>query len=222
MSEIIDVKNDTLPIIEVPPELRGLSDEEIIKRSEKELREVSGKRKKGERRPSKRDRLAMKAQRASDEARTLFGIAAESQRDMIKNAFTEKSRSFSTFDPQKASFGATGFLTAAAIPSRNPSDERNISVPEPTTPSSGRVLKASFGAKIGEKPKAIIISAAELALQKAEERAKKIREALFAKRSASPANSASTASAPAAVTADTPPVKRPRGRPRKNPLPAND
>lgn len=54
MSEIADVKEEMLPIIEVPPELRGLSDEEIIKRSEKELREVSGKRKKGERRPGKR------------------------------------------------------------------------------------------------------------------------------------------------------------------------
>lgn len=47
MSEIADVKEEMLPIIEVPPELRGLSDEEIIKRSEKELREVSGNAKKG-------------------------------------------------------------------------------------------------------------------------------------------------------------------------------
>lgn len=83
------------------------------------------------------------------------------------------------------------------------------------TPSSGRVLKASFGAKVGEKPKAVIVSAAELALQKAEERAKKIREALFAKRTTA---SAIQTDGPAAQP-EGQPVKRPRGRPRKNPLP---
>ena len=79
---------------------------------------------------------------------------------------------------------------------------------EPPKPPSGRVLKGSFGAKPGDKPKAVIVSAADLARQRIEERAKKIREALMAK------NRALHPEAAAEM-----PVKRPRGRPRKNPLP---
>lgn len=172
MSEPVDVRATThLEVIEVPPELRGLSDEEIISRSEKVLREVSGKRKKGERRPSKRVRLALKEQKAQAEAKAMFDLKP------IADEVME---------------------IAAPKP------------PVPTTPASGRVLKASFGARSGDKPKAVIVSAAELALQKAEERAKKIREALFAKRAAT--------SAPIANSTDEQPVKRPRGRPRKNPI----
>ena len=79
---------------------------------------------------------------------------------------------------------------------------------EPPKPPSGRVLKGSFGAKPSDKPKAVIVSAADLARQRIEERAKKIREALMAK------NRALHPEAAAEI-----PVKRPRGRPRKNPLP---
>ena len=84
----------------------------------------------------------------------------------------------------------------------------NSVLSEPPKPPSGRVLKGSFGAKPGDKPKAVIVSAADLARQRIEERAKKIREALMAK------NRALHPEAAAEM-----PVKRPRGRPRKNPLP---
>ena len=57
-----NLSNIALQIIEVPPELRGLTDEEIIQNSEKK-RDFSGKRKNGAARPSKKDRLALKQQK---------------------------------------------------------------------------------------------------------------------------------------------------------------
>ena len=61
-------------------------------------------------------------------------------------------------------------------------------------------------AKTGDKPKAVIVSAADHAKQKAEERAKKIQDFFKAKH-------------PEATTKpDGTPVKRGRGRPRKNPI----
>lgn len=220
MSEIADVKEEMLPIIEVPPELRGLSDEEIIKRSEKELREVSGKRKKGERRPGKRERIAAKERKSHEEAAALFRSSVETlppqKSEIFRNAFTEKSPSCTKIEPEQRHPGTTNFLMTAKKTS--PSGNEKSATTKTflgQTPSSGRVLKASFGAKVGEKPKAVIVSAAELALQKAEERAKKIREALFAKRTTA---SAIQTDGPAAQP-EGQPVKRPRGRPRKNPLP---
>ena len=53
-------KKELLQITEVPPELRGLSDEEIIKNSESKEKKFIGKRHNGARRPSKRERLAQK------------------------------------------------------------------------------------------------------------------------------------------------------------------
>ncbi len=223
-------KEKRLEIIEVPPELQGPTDEEILKMSEKVLREVSGKRKKGERRPSKRARIAMKEQRAQEEAQKLamelFGTnnqkAAEDMRprntgvpeyrnlplekqELVRNAFTPKSQGYTGF-VSSASFGFN--LKKVEIHT-----EAKKQATQPTPPPSGRVLKASFGGKTEEKPKAVIVSAADLARQRAEERAKKIREALMAKRGPV-ANEG-----PAATADGEQPVKRPRGRPRKNPLP---
>ncbi|PZW63746.1 hypothetical protein [Fibrobacter sp. UWR1] len=143
---------ETLEIIEVPPELRGPSDEEILKMSEKVLREVKGKRKKGERRPSKRRRAELKTERALQEAQNVarnFFAFKETNYDIITQGFN----SFTT---------STNFALSASSPRR--------------------VLKASFGSKLIEKPKAVIVSAAELAKQRAEEKARKIREALMAKK----------------------------------------
>ena len=79
-------------------------------------------------------------------------------------------------------------------------------ISEPLKPASGRVLKASFGSRNGPAPKAVIVSAAELERQKAEDRAKKI-QAFFRARH------------PEATTLPNgEPIKRLRGRPRKNPL----
>ena len=79
----------------------------------------------------------------------------------------------------------------------------------PSVPSSGRVLRGSFGAKPSDEAKAKVYSVAELERIRMEERAKKIRAELARK---------NKPAAPA-LAEDGTPVKRPRGRPRKNPLP---
>lgn len=184
----ICIEND-LDVIEVPPELRGLSDEDIIKNSEKPLRECSGKRKNGAKRPSKKTRIAIKQQK---ELENLHQAAAEifvhnseltnkniyqyirEKKDMLDKAFTKASKSYSFYEDETKTKAFINYDLA----------ENNFKkyVSSSTIPSSARVLKASFGAKNQEKSKATIVSAADLAQQRIEERAKKIREALLNKR----------------------------------------
>ncbi len=184
----ICIEND-LDVIEVPPELRGLSDEDIIKNSEKPLRECSGKRKNGAKRPSKKTRIAIKQQK---ELENLHQAAAEifvhnseltnkniyqyirEKKDMLDKAFTKASKSYSFYEEETKTKAFINYDLA----------ENNFKkyVSSSTIPSSARVLKASFGAKNQEKSKATIVSAADLAQQRIEERAKKIREALLNKR----------------------------------------
>ncbi|SHL10122.1 hypothetical protein [Fibrobacter sp. UWEL] len=159
--------NEALEIIEVPPELRGSSDEEILKMSEKVLREVSGKRKKGERRPSKRRRLELKAEKQLQEAQ-----------NAAREIFGNPTPKINSLD----GLGMTGFMTSANIFCAADSSAKYTKSVEEPKPVVRRVLKASFGSKIAEKPKTVTVSAAELAKQRAEERAKKIREALLAKK----------------------------------------
>ncbi|MCF0223199.1 MAG: hypothetical protein HUK20_02935 [Fibrobacter sp.] len=197
--------------MEVPPELRGWSDEEIIQRSEKPLKEISGKRKNGAKRPSKRLRIALKEQRLKQEldqsAMNLFANAAKASQEhpklskeqelLIQNAFTRRSEGFSTYRPN----------LPVAEPKQKPAF--TFSKPEPATPFSGRVLKASFGTKFGEKPKAVIMSADELRRQKNEEREKTLKKNTMA---------STVAKAAPLLNENGEPVKRPRGRPRKNPI----
>ena len=117
----------------------------------------------------------------------------------------------------------------------------------PPHPTSGRVLSGSFGAMKNGTPKAVVISAAEREKQLAEDRVKKLRKlvqlrsekATLAAQPASPAAglfapppgpsvpdpfaggplAGNSAVPPSAVPADPAvPVKRKRGRPRKNPI----
>lgn len=212
-----NLSNNALNIIEVPLELRGLSDEEIIQNSQKIQKEFSGKRKNGAARPSKKDRIAQKQQKeileAQNIASEIFGTVAK-QKDlyfkpkasipgipplselplekqmMLKTSFTEESKGYSAYNLK----GSTESHKLQSMLSEAPK------------PASGRVLKASFGTKGGEKPKAVIVSAADLAKQKAEERAKKIQDFFRAKHPE------------ATVMPNGQPIKRGRGRPRKNPL----
>ncbi|MCQ2092646.1 MAG: hypothetical protein MJY85_08200 [Fibrobacter sp.] len=184
----ICIEND-LDVIEVPPELRGLSDEDIIKNSEKPLRECSGKRKNGAKRPSKKTRIAIKQQK---ELENLHQAAAEifvhnseltnkniyqyirEKKDMLDKAFTKASKSYSFYEEETKTKAFINYDLA----------ENNFKkyVSSSTIPSSARVLKASFGAKNEEKSKVAAVSAADLAQQRIEERARKIREALLNKR----------------------------------------
>lgn len=156
-----------LEVIEVPPELRGPSDEEILKMSEKELRDVKGKRKKGERRPSKRRRQELKEEKALQEVQ-----------DAAKELFGKPIPRIRSLD----GLGMNSFMTSAnffCVADSSASYKNSIEEPKSTV---RRVLKASFGAKVETAPKTTGQSAAELAKQRVEERAKKIREALMAKR----------------------------------------
>jgi len=181
-----------LDVIEVPLELRGLSDEEIIKNSEKPLRECSGKRKNGAKRPSKKTRIALKQQKELEDInqtaaelfvknsdfvnRNFYHIIKE-KRDMLEKAFTEASESYSVYEEDLKQ----RFYSDTLVQKTN-SDYFKKFVSNTTIPSSARVLKASFGAKKEEKSKVAAVSAADLAQQRIEERAKKIREALLNKR----------------------------------------
>lgn len=192
-----------LQIVEVPQELRGPSDEEIIRNSEKQEKTFVGKKHNGAKRPSKRERLAQKEKAEKSKFENLVA--------KYSNAPTEssdaKADEVKAMHPQPGAEVPVVDAPVKAAPEPKPVHVPKSIIAEPPKPPSGRVLKGSFGARPDEKPKTVIISAAELARQKIEERAKKIREALMAK------NGAKLAAAGEA------PVKRPRGRPRKNPLP---
>ncbi len=205
-------KKENLQITEVPPELRGLSDEEIIKNSENRNKKFVGKKHNGAKRPSKRERQALKEQAENAKFNSLVAkynnvdkpshnveSDAEINKILKKIAAPLASSNTENVEPPKP--------IKPAAP-ETPKRVLKSVLSEPPKPPSGRVLKGSFGAKPGDKPKAVIVSAADLARQRIEERAKKIREALMAK------NRALHPEAAAEM-----PVKRPRGRPRKNPLP---
>ena len=206
-------KKEALQVTEVPPELRGLSDEEIIKNSESKEKKFIGKRHNGAKRPSKRERLAQKEQKENAKFNALVAKyntagsdkAPETENDAeIKKILKKIAAPLANSETEKPEVKKEAEPAAPAAPKR----VLKSVLSEPPKPPSGRVLKGSFGTKPGDKPKAVIVSAADLARQRIEERAKKIREALMAK------NRALHPEAAAEM-----PVKRPRGRPRKNPLP---
>ena len=188
--------NSTLQVIDVPPELRGMTDEEIILNSEKPRKIFNGKRKNGAARPSKRDRLSAIFHHSGANLSQIPPISKlPSEKQILLNtAFTPNSNSLSIHKFED-------------LPKTEAKREIHAStLSEIPTPTTGRVLKAAFGIKGKDKPKAVIVSAADLAKQKAEERAKKIQAFFRAKH-------------PEATTMpDGQPIKRGRGRPRKNPV----
>ena len=207
-------KKEALQVTEVPPELRGLSDEEIIKNSESKEKKFIGKRQNGAKRPSKRERMALKEQ--SENAKFNSLVAKYNKADNAKSPEVENDAEIKNIlkkiathaSAPKVEDAEVKNIIAQAMPEEPPKRVLKSVISEPPKPPSGRVLKGSFGVKPGDKPKTVIVSAADLARQRIEERAKKIREALMAK------NKALHPEAAAEI-----PVKRPRGRPRKNPLP---
>ena len=66
-----NLSQKALQIIDVPPELRGLTDEEIIQNSERIKKDFSWSRKNGAARPSKRVRQALNTKQAQHEIQHL-------------------------------------------------------------------------------------------------------------------------------------------------------
>ncbi|MCQ2055483.1 MAG: hypothetical protein MJY82_09375 [Fibrobacter sp.] len=217
-----------LPVIEVPPELRGPSDEEILARGE---REDTPKRRCAAQRLSKRKRDALKKERELSKMQNIAKIVE--QKEQIKSTKTvsisaESLASLTNLEKpvtvSEARKKLDALFTKVAQVVRTEGSPSNESVAQTAQrvlktviadtlkPSSGRVLKGAFSANRTEQPKAVVMSAAELQRQRMEERAKKVREALMAKNGVAPTSTAG------AVNPDGTPVKRPRGRPRKNPI----
>ena len=205
-------------VIEVPPELRGPSNEEILQMSE---REDTERRRRAAARPSKRERmrrkmdkeLAAMAKIGSGTAQANTAQGAPVQHVSVTNGEAKAESA-----PKKTSFARKKLesLFSAAFRRERPVEEAPVVVPvkkepkftPPSVPASGRVLRGSFGAKPSDEAKAKVYSVAELERIRMEERAKKIRAELARK---------NKPAAPA-LAEDGTPVKRPRGRPRKNPI----
>ena len=201
-------------IIEVPPELWGPSNEEIL---QKEGRADTAMRRRAAARPSKRERLQRKLGKvASDMQKIATMYAEEPPRKPLFSAPVPRPeqerpvRTESRFSQARKKleslFSRDRVQGEAPLSQAQPAKEpaKPVSRPEPP---SGRVLRGSFGAKPSEASKAQVYSAAELSRIRMEERAKKIRAELARRSGPGPL-----------VDAEGNPVKRPRGRPRKNPL----
>ncbi len=241
---------ENLPVIEVPPELRGLSDEEILA-----LHPVDPE-KRDRFRLSKKERAAKKLAREQAKFRRLMeqyenrDRIAHTSRPMPKMSDFEGNvpsqtarRTAATPAPRKTLFVPSQMKKPVGAQDPLALSPKPAPAPLPPRQSSGRVLVGSFGgAKFGAA-KTQIISEDELAKKRAVEEMKRKRE-LAKKRAAmervaeehaaltnpeapqkldlnslfkpnSPLGEAPASEIPEA------PVKRKRGRPRKNPLPEN-
>lgn len=206
---------DNPGIIEVPPELRGLSDQEILTSTAERVKNRAPKN-----RPSKKERLEKKI---AKERERIKKIASEYERKDINprtsTAMAAKPMpKLSEFENQvegkikpllKKTEGIfkADLITPASLEKETKDIEVKSLLSSTPSPSSGRVLKGVFGAKGKETPKATIVKADDLLKANALERAKKVKATLASK----------LASLKTETTGEEPP-KRPRGRPRKNPL----
>lgn len=177
------MKNIDLPVIEVPPELRGLSDEEIIKMSEESCSKDRPER------PSKIERQKMKIARENGQMQKIGEEFAEN------GSKAERRRLSATASLPMPKI--SDFAQKLNTPFEKPETRRKVEampmpsfsapkeVPAVQTPArpAGRVLKSAFCGKMGFSS-----FKASAVVEKAKD-------------------------APAEA-----PVKRGRGRPRKNPL----
>lgn len=122
-----------LPVVEVPLELRGLSDEDIIRNSE------SGGERSYRARPSKKERILRKLNAEAAKMRKIASEYGENRANrpisMAASLPMPKVRDFVQGAGKSASF-AEKPVTAAKRP-------------VPAVPASGRVLKSSFCGKMG-------------------------------------------------------------------------
>lgn len=204
-----------LPVIEVPEELRGLSDAEIVAASETRQKKVENKF-----RPSKKERQALKLKKVQEEMKAIAEsvLKAEEKKqsispfDGLMNHAKEESSSFK--DICSKSFDEP--VSLAKELAKKADVVVRSSITQAPKPASGRVLSVKLlGGKFAFAQKKVetrVVDAVELEQQRAAERAKKIQENLLGK-------TVKKAPAPVQYDADGNPIKRKRGRPRKIPLP---
>lgn len=202
-----------LPVVEVPLELRGMSDEDIIKSSESHSKKYPNRA-----RLSKKERQEKKLYVAQQQLRNAVDVVTKKLEEPKVTLAMPKVGDFG----DKPSVGFKDLFskkfdepTALAKDTIRTADiVVRSSITAAPKPASGRVLsgKFTFGKKIGSA--ATVVNAADLEKERAAERAKKIQE-----QSAPKAVRAQKAPTPIQYDADGNPIKRKRGRPRKNPLP---
>lgn len=147
-----DTNETELQIIDVPPELRGPSDEEIIRNSQIKNTSADLHMRPSKKKRDKQKKLANTANSINNATEPILQQHNKVESNLVKEIC-----------PQKTSELIIKPMISA-----------------PLKPASGRVLKASFlGA--GTSPKAEIISAADLEKQRTAEREKKIRNLVLAK-----------------------------------------
>ncbi len=206
-------------VMDVPPELRGLSDEEILA-----LNPMEGNGKRFRERPSKRDREAQKTAKEQEKIRK---IAAEYEHRHERPSHWNSSASqkpmpkLSDFEGTKAEVPVVKsaffkkndlFESRASASVKSESSVIKPVITTPPVPTSGRVLSGSFGFNRSAVPKATVVTAEERAKKLALEREQKLR----AVSSIVPPPMVKVINEDGTETEI--PVKRGRGRPRKNPL----
>lgn len=222
-------KNDTineLPIIEVPLELRGLSDAEILVLSESRVKE-------GVRRgfrPSKSERTRLRQEKSRQKllevekriekeksahysTQKSFFRPMPKVRDFEFSSTSERVPTFKTEVPSVKKYASASLAdlfnkTTKPVPETFEKKEVVVrsSISSSPKPTSGRVLQAKFSFPGAKKTETTIVSARELEEQRVKERELKIKKAANKKQET--------------LSPDGTLVKRPRGRPRKNPLPS--
>ncbi len=177
MNEPLNEQN--LPLIEVPAELRGLSDEEILS-----LDFGTSRRIRHRIRPSKRERDLLKKAKEDEKIRKI-AEEYESERKSPQGmppvpsvpGFSKPMPKLSDFENEpekpvkkedsKLGFffrrkGIKSFFSESPIEKKEPATPKS-SISTPPKPASGRVLKLSFGGKGLSGVKGTIISAEEAA-----------------------------------------------------------
>lgn len=205
-----------LPIIEVPTELRGLSDDEILVLSESKEKKHPNRAY----RLSKKDRIL---RRQEESRRRLLDIDDQIQKEMagvtssrsymankpmprIRDFESDLSKEKNEFSEKKSHYASLADLFKSDVRIEREIEKKpevivRSSISSSPKPSSGRVLQAKFTFPGAKKIETTIVDAKTLEEKRAAEREKKIRK------------TATSLLKP--VTPEGTPVKRPRGRPKK-------
>ena len=217
---MIDNANlNDLPIVEVPLELRGLSDEEILVLSESRVKEGftrgfrPSKKERAKRRneASRKRLLEVEAKMQSEsKGRNINYMAHKPMPKMSDYEIKSKEKSRfsdvdSFYDSSKKKSLADLFNTKQTEINETVKEKPEIvvrsSISSAPKPSSGRVLQTKFCFPGMKKAETTIVDAKDLEEKRAKERENKIKKATIAPK--------------APQITDGVPQKRPRGRPRK-------